>query len=172
MSDEEHGSEPETRDEPSINTAQESNSLPAPKRELLPLPGLAAISLYLLLLAVVIIVGAVGGHYPPLFLVLPVFLFAACGGLLMLFRWAWAMALAAVLMLGGYNVWIFTRQHVFPALIQGLLNLVFFFYLVRPRSGKSCGRDFLRSSTRCTHNILMESLRGGMVISCPCRRKC
>jgi hypothetical protein len=104
----------------------------SPKRELLPLPGLAAISLYLLALAVVIVVGVVEGHYPTLFVVLPVFLFAACGGLLMRFRWAWAMALSAVLLLGGYNVWIFARIHMMPALIQGLLNLVFFFYLARP----------------------------------------
>ena len=102
-----------------------------PKRELLPLPGLAAIAFYLLLLAVVIVVGVVGGHYPRVFVVLPVFLFAACGGLLMLFRWGWAMALAAVLMLSCYNLWIFARMHAGPALIQGLLNLVFFFYLVR-----------------------------------------
>ena len=114
-----------------IGSVDESTiALPA-KRELLPLPGLAAISFYLLLLAVVLIVGVVGGHYPTLFLVLPVFLFAACGGLLMRFRWAWAMALAAVLMLSGYNIWIFARLHMLPALIQGLLNMVFFFYLVR-----------------------------------------
>jgi len=100
-------------------------------RELLPLPGLAAISLYLLLLSIVIVVGAVGGHYPLLFLILPVFLLAACGGLLMLFRWAWAMALAAALLLGGYNLWLFARLHLGASLIQGLLNLVFFFYLVR-----------------------------------------
>ena len=49
----------------------------------------------------------------------------------MLFRWAWAMALAAVLLLGGYNLWLFARLHMAAALIQGLLNLVFFFYLVR-----------------------------------------
>ena len=114
-----------------LSEAAEGSTDSAPKRQLLPLPGLAAISLYLLLLAVVIVVGVVGGHYPAVFLLLPVFLFAACGGLLMLFRWAWAMALGAVLMLGGYNVWIFSRMHMFPALIQGLLNLVFFFYLVR-----------------------------------------
>jgi hypothetical protein len=83
------------------------------------------------LLSVVIIIGVAGGHYPAPFLLLSVFLFAACGGLLMLFRWAWAMALAAVLMLGGYNLWIFAYMHMFPTLIQGLLNLVFFFYLVR-----------------------------------------
>jgi len=39
--------------------------------------------------------------------------------------------LAAVLMLGGYNVWLFAHLHMVPALVQGLLNLVFFFYLVR-----------------------------------------
>jgi hypothetical protein len=49
----------------------------------------------------------------------------------MRFRWAWAMALSAVLMLGGYNAWIFARIHLVPALIQGLLNMIFFFYLVR-----------------------------------------
>jgi hypothetical protein len=109
-----------------------SNEASPAKRELIPLPGLIGIALYLMLLAVVIVVGVVGGHYPPLLVLLPVFFLAACGGLLMLFRWAWAMALAAVLLLGGYNVWIFTRMHLGASLIQGLLNLVFFFYLVRP----------------------------------------
>ena len=132
MSDE-HSNKIESVDhsQPSTDTVVESNTAPSPKRELIPLPGLVAISFYLLLLAVVIVIGVVGGHYPAVFVLLPVFLFAACGGLLMLFRWAWAMALAAVLMLGGYNVWIFAHLHMFPALIQGLLNLLFFFYLVR-----------------------------------------
>lgn len=105
------------------------SGVPGPKRELLP--GLIAIAFYLMLLSVVLVIGVVGGHYPVLFIVLPIFLMAACGGLLMLLRWAWAMALAAVLLLGGYNVWIFARMHLVSALIQGLLNLVFFFYLVR-----------------------------------------
>lgn len=107
-------------------------STPATKREMLPLPGLAAISLYLLLLSVVIVVGVVSRHYPPVFLILPVFLFAASGGLILLFRWAWALALAAVVLLSGYNLWIFARMHMVPALVQGSLNLVFFLYLVRP----------------------------------------
>lgn len=131
MSDERSNKiEPVDEGQSSMDAVEESKTVP-PKRELVPLPGLVAISFYLLLLAVVIVIGVVGGHYPLIFLLLPVFLFAACGGLLMLFRWAWAMALAAVLMLGGYNVWIFAHLHMSPALIQGLLNLVFFFYLVR-----------------------------------------
>ncbi|MGP8269292.1 MAG: hypothetical protein ACLQLH_04430 [Terracidiphilus sp.] len=103
------------------------------RRELLPLPGLAAISLYLLVLAVVIVVGVVNGrHYPPLFLLLAVGFITAAAGLLRLLRWAWALALSAVFLLAVYNLWFFLSQHQFPALIQGLLNLVFFLYLVRP----------------------------------------
>jgi len=113
------------------NTVADSGPAPPPRRELLPLPGLVALSLYLLLLSVVIIVGSVGGHYPRLFLILPVFLLAASGGLLMLFRWAWAMALAAVILLSGYHLWLFAHLHLAPSLVQGLLNLVFFLYMIR-----------------------------------------
>ena len=104
-----------------------------PNRELLPLPGLAAISLYLLILSGVIILGVVAGrHYPPLFLVFAAGFISASAGLLMLFRWAWALALAAVFLLVIYNLWIFSSEHQGAALVQGLLNLVFFLYLVRP----------------------------------------
>lgn len=127
MSEEKRKTEADPIDSPSAQTPPQ----PRPRPELVPFPGLIAIALYLLLLAIVIVVGVVGGHYPKIFIVLPVILLMACGGLLMLFRWAWAMALAAVLFLSGYNVWIFARMHLAPSLIQGLLNLVFFFYLVR-----------------------------------------
>jgi hypothetical protein len=103
-----------------------------PRHGLLLLPGVAAISLYLLVLAGVIILGVAGGrHYPPLFLVLAAAFMAASAGLLMLLRWAWALALAAVFLLACYNLWIFSAEHNPAALIQGLLNLVFFLYLVR-----------------------------------------
>ena len=103
-----------------------------PRRELLPLPGLAAISLYLLVLSGVIILGvAAGGHYPPLFLIFAAALIAAGAGLLLLLRWAWALALAAVFLLAAYDLWIFSSRHQGPALVQGLLNLVFFLYLAR-----------------------------------------
>jgi hypothetical protein len=103
-----------------------------PERSLLPLPGLMAIALYLLLLAGTIIVGVVAGrHYPPVFLIFSAFFITASGGLLMLFRWAWALALAAAVLLAGYNLWVFSSQHQPAALVQGLLNTVFFLYLVR-----------------------------------------
>jgi hypothetical protein len=110
------------------------NPAPRPQiADLLPLPGLAAISLYLFALAGVIILGVVSGHrYPLLFLVFSAGFITASAGLLMLFRWAWALALAAVFLLVVYNLWIFSSQHQGAALVQGLLNLVFFLYLVRP----------------------------------------
>ena len=99
----------------------------------MPPPGLVAIALYLLMLSGVIVFGVVAGrHYPPLYLVLSASLIAASGGLLWLFRWAWAMALSAVFLLAVYNLWVFSSQHQGGALVQGLLNLVFFLYLVRP----------------------------------------
>jgi hypothetical protein len=114
--------------------SNEKNSAPVPPgRDLLPLPGLAAISLYLLVLAGVIILGVVDGrHYPLLFLVFAAGFIAASAGLLMLLRWAWALALAGVFLLVVYNLWFFASMHQGAALVQGLLNLVFFLYLVRP----------------------------------------
>jgi glycerol-3-phosphate acyltransferase PlsY len=116
-----------------ISNGEKKASVQTTPRNLLPLPGLAAISLYLLMLAGVIIVGVTAGrHYPPLFLLFAAVFIAASAGLLMLLRWAWALALAAVFLLVIYNMWIFTSQHQYPALVQSLLNLVFFLYLVRP----------------------------------------
>jgi hypothetical protein len=115
--------------------ARNDEAQPA-RREFLPLPGLAAISLYLVVLAVATVIGVVigvdGHRYSPLFLALPVALFTASGGLLLLFRWAWALALSAVFLLAGYHLWLFSAQHQLPAMVQGMLNLVFFLYLVRP----------------------------------------
>ena len=103
----------------------------AQKPNVMQMPGLVAIGLYLVALGGVIIVGVAGGHYPPLYLIFPAFFFAAAGGIVLLFRWAWALALAAVLLMGILNLWVFSRQHVGPALVQGLLNWVFFLYLIR-----------------------------------------
>ena len=102
-------------------------------RRPLPLPGMAAVCLYLLLLAGVIILGVTQGrHYPPVFLLFAAVFMTASAGLTLSFRWAWALALGAVFSLSGYNLWIFSAQHQFSALVQGLLNLVMFLYLIRP----------------------------------------
>ncbi|HUB53102.1 MAG TPA: hypothetical protein VL986_13185 [Terracidiphilus sp.] len=85
------------------------------------------------ILAGVIVVGVVSGsHYPPIFLIFSVFFFTASGGLLMLFRWAWAMALAAVVLLAGYYLWSAIGLHQPLLIVQALLNFVFFLYLIRP----------------------------------------
>ncbi len=105
-----------------------------PQKRELPLPGVAAIALYLLLVAGTIIFGVVGGgHYPVVFLFFSAVFFAASAGLIVGFRWAWALSLAAVFLLAGYNFWIFSTQHMGAAAVQGALNLIFFFYLVRPQ---------------------------------------
>jgi hypothetical protein len=103
----------------------------SPSRELLTLPGLAAIALYLLVLSGVIILGVAGRHYPALFLIFSACFLTAGAGLMLLLRWAWALALAAVLLLACYNLWLFTSLHLAPSLVQGLLNLVFFLYMIR-----------------------------------------
>lgn len=105
----------------------------SPQRRTLPLPAVAAIALYLLLMAVAVVLGVAAWHiYPPLFLVLSAAFIAAAAGLLLMLRWAWAMALGAVFLLAVYNLWFFSTQHQGGALVQGLFNLVFFLYLVRP----------------------------------------
>ncbi len=95
------------------------------------LPGLIAISLYMMLLAGIMVVRVVTGAAQPFMLVFPVLFIAGALGLLLLLRWAWALTLAAVALSAGTFLWSFTTQHIAAALVQGLLNLVFFLYLVR-----------------------------------------
>jgi hypothetical protein len=122
--------ETETKTPPSQATP--SDAAQSARQELLPLPGLAAICFYLLILAGVIVIGVLGGrHYPPLSLFFAAGFIAAGAGLMRLKRWAWSLAQGAVFLLVVYNLWIFASLHEGPALAQGLLNLVFFLYLAR-----------------------------------------
>ena len=124
--------EPRNGEDRSTTASEPDRAASTPPRDRLPPPGLAAISLYLFVLAGVIIQGVVSGrHYPPIFLILAAAFMTSGAGLIMLFRWAWAGALAAVFLLASYNLWLFSSRHVGPAIVQGLLNLVFFLYLVR-----------------------------------------
>jgi hypothetical protein len=109
-----------------------ASKLPEPPRtNVFQLPGVAAICLYLAILALVNIVGVAGGNIRPVYLVFSAIFFAAALGLLMLMRWAWTLTLAAVVFLAGLFLWKFSIQHEIPFIVQGLLNLVFFLYLVR-----------------------------------------
>jgi glycerol-3-phosphate acyltransferase PlsY len=102
------------------------------RRELLPLPGLAVIALYMLVLSGVDILGIAGGHIRPTYLIFAALFIAAGLGLLLLFRWAWTLTLAAVVLLMGLFLWRFSSERDLPSLAQGLLNLVIFLYLIRP----------------------------------------
>jgi hypothetical protein len=97
----------------------------------MPLPGIIAIGLYMLVLATVVTFGVIGHHLPKLMLILAPLFATASFGLLRMFRWAWALTLSAVCLLMTYNLWIFLEQKQAPGAIQGLLNMVFFLYLVR-----------------------------------------
>jgi hypothetical protein len=98
---------------------------------LFELPGLIAISLYMLLLAGVTVVSVVAQRTGFIYLVFSVFFIVGALGLLLLLRWAWALTLAAVAILSGSFLWGFSVQHSYSSLVQGLLNLLFFLYLVR-----------------------------------------
>jgi hypothetical protein len=121
-----------TSDTPPAHPPEAATALPALRRNLLPLPALAAISLYMVVLAIVDVVSVVGGQFRPIYIVLAAFFFAAAGGLLMLLRWAWALTLAAVVLLAGLFFFKFYTDRQLPFLVQGLVNLIFFLYLVRP----------------------------------------
>ena len=97
----------------------------------LPLPGLIAIGIYMLLLAAVIVFEVIGRLVSPFVLILVPAFVAASFGLLRMYRWAWALTLSAIFLLMSYNVWLFVTQRQAPAAVQGFLNLIFFFYLVR-----------------------------------------
>jgi hypothetical protein len=103
----------------------------AEKSALFKLPGLIAIGLYMLLLAGVVVLYVVQGRLGHLYLVFSPLFIAAGLGLMMLFRWAWALTLAAVALLAGSFFWTCMSQHDPAFLMQGVLNLVFFLYLVR-----------------------------------------
>jgi hypothetical protein len=96
------------------------------------LPAMAGIALYMFVLAGVVGFGAATGRFPRLFLILCILFVAAAVGLIRLYRWGWALTTAASFLLMSYGVWAYIHTHVVAALVMSFLNLVFFFYLVRP----------------------------------------
>jgi uncharacterized membrane protein (DUF2068 family) len=117
--------------EPAEDARQETTPAQRVSSDLLPLPALAGIALYMMVLAGVSIVGVASRQFPALFLVFSAFFIISALGLLRLKRWAWALALSAVVLLVALFTWKFITLHQYPFLVQGMLNLVFFLYLVR-----------------------------------------
>ncbi len=103
----------------------------------LPLPGMAAISLWMLGLAVVGVVGVLAGHYASVGAKVAVLIlstvFALAGlGLIRMRRWGWALALAAVFCSVCFGCYSLFRFHQPQWLFTSVINLVFFLYLIRP----------------------------------------
>ena len=124
--------DPGRQSAPELKPEISDPSVAPARRELLPLPGLAAVALYMLVLSGVDIMGVAGGHIRPIYLIFAALFIAASLGLLLLFRWAWTLTLAAVVLLLGLFLWRFSSGRDVPSLAQGLLNLVMFLYLIRP----------------------------------------
>ena len=85
----------------------------------------------MLLLALIAIVSVVNHRFGPVYLLFSVFFIAGALGLPLLLRWAWALSLAAVAFMAGLFLWNYTTQHNSYSVVQGLLNLVIFLYLMR-----------------------------------------
>ncbi len=105
--------------------------VPPAQQQVLTMPGLMAIAVYMLWLAAFIVYGVVRGRIQAVYLVVSALFIAASFGLTLFLRWAWALALAAVLLLLSLFFYRYSIHHEPASLAQGLLNLVFFLYLVR-----------------------------------------
>ncbi len=100
------------------------------------LPGVAGIAMFLLLLALLNTFAALKGVYGSgggRFGVLAVATLLVVGvfGLLRMRRWGWAIATAGALLLAIGYLFVYTRTHAAPMVVQALFGIVFFLYLIR-----------------------------------------
>lgn len=103
---------------------------PEPKQK--PLPGVAAIGLYMFLLCIMGLLGVTERKLPHVVLLFCVAFAAAGQGLLLQKRWGWALTLATVLLSGIYQMWRIAEYHELPMLGMVIVNLLLFLYLIRP----------------------------------------
>jgi uncharacterized membrane protein (DUF2068 family) len=116
---------------------RENNQKPSPEDGAAKFPGVAAIAFWMLLEAIIGVLGVLSHHFAShaaRFAVLAVAtLLALAGlGLLRMRRWGWALALAAAFLTSGYGIYVILRFHQSNYWVMTLANLVFFFYLIRP----------------------------------------
>jgi len=100
------------------------------------LPGIAAISLFLLFFTILYVFGALSNLYGSgraKYSVLTLCTMMAAGlfGLLRMRRWGHAIVLAGCMLLSA-AAFVFSRGHHPQYLVEGFFLLVFFLYLVRP----------------------------------------
>jgi len=100
------------------------------------LPGMAMVSMYLLLLAMLNAFAAISGKFGSggaKYSVLSICTLLVVGvfGLLKLLRWGWSLVTAGCLLMAIGYFYGFHRTHIPPYLINGLFSLVFFLYLSR-----------------------------------------
>jgi hypothetical protein len=116
------------------NLTPNSTSAPEPRPNLRGqmLPGIAGICLYMMVVALTGVFGAVRGAFPPM-VALPVCTLLVVGifGLLRLRRWGWAMVTAGSLLISLMYGWM-ARHMALPRLwVMAGLDLCMFLYLVR-----------------------------------------
>jgi hypothetical protein len=97
-----------------------------------PLPGVAAIGLYMFLLCVLWLVPISRGQMPKAMLILCAAFAAGGQGLLRQKRWGWAMSLAAIFLSGIQEMWLAVEYHKYLMLGGAAFNMILFLYLVRP----------------------------------------
>ena len=101
------------------------------------LPGVAGIALFLLLLTLINVFGALRNLYglgavKYGVLALCTILVVGLSGLLRMRRWGHATVMAGCLLLSASYFYLFSKIHAVPTIIQGFFMLMFFLYLVRP----------------------------------------
>jgi hypothetical protein len=100
------------------------------------LPGMALIGMYLLLIAMLNVFGAMRGVFgqgAAKYSILGVCTLLVIGvfGLLRLRRWGWSITTAGCLLMAAGYFYGFHRTHIPPYIVLGLFDLVFFLYLSR-----------------------------------------
>lgn len=124
--------------EPEIDRGEASRrETPSDNAAAAKLPGVAAIALWMLLEALIGVMGVLTHHFQTRaarisVLAVATLLTLAGLGLLRLRRWGWALALAAAFLTSSYGIYIILRYHQQNYWVMTLVNFVFFFYLVRP----------------------------------------
>ena len=117
-----------------MTTPQDPNPKPSgPDANAALLPGIAAVSIWNLLLCGIGLIGVITHNLPPVVIILCVFYAVSANGLLKLRRWGWALTLAAAFLSMCYGVYVLFRFHQLPMVVMLAVNLVIFLYLARPQ---------------------------------------